>query len=148
MKGVSPLLGAVVIIGITLAMAIIVSSWSKSFVTSEAKKTAEHSGIDCSYVNIGVYQATYYNNTNRLVLEIGAASSVSLNIEKITVVNESYYKQVYLNGVNISIPRLEPGEIEYIQLSNIIPNFTKIRIIPSSCPTKTVSISSDEVAIE
>lgn len=148
MKGVSPLLGAVLIIGITLAIAIAVSSWSKSFVTSEAKKTAEYAGIECNYVDIGIYQAIYYNNTNKLVLEIGAAGSVSINIDKIVVTNESYYKVKYVNGVNISIPRLEPGEREYVQLSNVIPNFTTIRIIPSSCPMKAVSITSDEVLIQ
>ncbi len=148
MKSVSPLLGAVLIIGITLAIALAVSSWSKSFVSSEAKKTAEYAGIECEYVKIGIYQAIYYNSTNKIILEIGAASSVSINIDRIVVTNESYYKTRYVNGVNITIPRLEPGEKEYVTLTNVIPNFTKIEIIPSKCAMKAVSISSDEVAIQ
>ena len=147
-KSVSPLLGAVLIIGITLTIAIAILSWSKSFITSETKKATEHAGIECSYVNIGVYQAVYYKDTNKLMLELGAAGSVSINIDRIVVTNETYHKARYINGVNISIPVLEPGEREYVYLSNVIPNFTTIRIIPSQCPMKAVAISSDEVIVE
>lgn len=148
MKGISPLLGGVLIIGITLALAIFVSSWSKTVVTSESKKAVENTGIECSYADIGIYSAVYYNDTNKLVLEIGAARSVSIDIDKVVVTNESYYKAKYINGVNISIPRLEPGEREYVEITNVIPNFTRVTIIPSSCPMKAVSITSDDIAIQ
>ena len=148
MKGISPLLGAVFVIGITIALAIAISSWSKSFITSEARKTAEHAGIECSYVNIGVYKAEYDENTRKLLLELGAAGTVSVKIDKIIITNKTYHKAKYINGVNISIPLLEPGEKEYVYLLNVIPNFTTIRIIPYKCPMKAVEISFHEVIVK
>ena len=148
MKGVSPLIGAVVLIGITITLAIFVSSWSKSFTISEAKKTEEYTGVECSYMKINVYDAIYYNSTKKLVLELGASSSLAVSIEKITLTDNNYNKYTYVNGANFSLSRLEPGEREYAQLTSVPENFTKVRIIPSSCPMNAVSITSDEVTVE
>ena len=148
MKGVSPLIGAVVIVGITLMVAIAISSWSKSFAVSQAKKTEEETKIECSYATFGVDEAILDTTNNKLTLRLRATGSVAVEINKISVIKETYYKATYINGDDFFLPRLEPGDVEYITLTGLPSNVSEVIIIPSECPINRISITSDEMIVK
>ncbi len=146
MRGVSPLIGAVIVVGITFALAIMVSSWTKSLAKEEAEKTVKGSGIECPYATVAAEEVVYFTDKNQMKIKVRASGSVAVEIEKVMVYNDTFIK-TYRNGADFNLPILEPGDVYYIYLYNLPPNVTEVRVIPSECKMNAISVSEDEMII-
>ncbi len=144
MRGVSLLIGAIILTGITFTLAIMVSSWMKSLAKEEAEKTEKHAGLECSYATLSADEVIYYESIRQLKIKVRASGSVAVGVEKVIAYNDTSTK-TYLNGVDFNLATLEPGDAYYIFLSNVPANLTEVRIIPNICKMNALRITEDEI---
>ena len=67
-KGISPLIATVLLIGFTVALAAVVMTWGTGFVRSTTEQTAESSslGIVCANINYQISNVIFDCNTNTI----------------------------------------------------------------------------------
>ncbi len=142
MKSLSPLVALIIAVSITITVAIFVSSWYLSLVQSETGKAKKNTNVDCAYATINVDEVVYSPSTNEMKIRIRASGTVPVEIEKITVVNDSHV-QVFENGKGFTLPILDPGDVNYVILKNLIPNVVEVDITPKGCELNTVYVKRD-----
>lgn len=148
-KGLSLFLEAVLIVMITMATAIIVSKWYKSFSESQTAEIEEHSAtsVGCDYQTVGVDRIVYDVNASKLEVVLRATGTKYVAVHKISVINSSYYQKDYVNGNDFFLKRIAPDDTEAVTLENLIPNVTEVRVILKDCGMNSITIRRDEMEV-
>ncbi len=87
-KAVSPLIGVVLLIGISFAVFMVLSSWGKSYI-QETKKESEEKfshGIDCSLASIHAEQVIYNATSGNFTILLENKGSVDFEYLVISAV--------------------------------------------------------------
>ncbi len=148
MKGVSPLLSVVLLVAATLAIGAFVSNWMQTVAKQQAEESASSVTAGCTYATISIDDVIYTPASNQIIVKVRASGTQSVDIDRVTLINESYDVATYENGVNISVPTIAAGDVTYIVLNNIMNNITEVRVIPERCGVNAVSAEYDEFTVQ
>ena len=128
MKGISPLVAAVLLIAVTMTIAGMLAYWASSFVRMQTAAFENQSvtGV-CNYADFRIYQCTYNSTTSKVNIILENLRSVQLTDIKLNV--------FYLNGsvsvVNLN-ESLDSGMVQAYYVTGIA-NFTKV-LVKTQCP--------------
>ncbi len=125
MKGISPIVAAVLLIAVTLTLAGALSYWASSFVSTQVSSFGNTSGCNIAYFT--VYRCSYNTSSSTLNFILNNQRQVNLNNLQIQFVSGiSVTNATSLNGT------LSPGLQSYT-LTAISP-FDKFVISTPQCP--------------
>ena len=129
MKGISPLVAAVLLIAVTMSIAGVLAYWASQFVTKSLPGVNE-STTQCRFVNFIIYNCLYNSTTGNLTVTLN-------NIQTVEVKNLMVYLS-FLNGTMSSGTKLNEtlasGEFRSYVLSGIPSDFSKIIVTTQVCP--------------
>lgn len=132
MKGISPLVAAVLLIAATMSIAGILAYWASSFVRSslpEINKT----DVECSGSNFNVYAASYNSTTKNFTMMLENTGVYNVKISKIDFVYADMSVESHdVNGV-LSVS----GALNTFVVASVTQNYQKYRVI-STCPQLVV----------
>ena len=98
MKGISPLIAAVILVSIAVSLGIILASWSYKFAAKQAYESEKSFSVECTNYRINVDYAKYNSTLKVLTLKIRASGAYPVKIKKIVVETLSLTKQEFENG--------------------------------------------------
>lgn len=130
MRGISPLIGAIVLIGFTILVAGILTFWIQGLTqrAGEELATKTEREIKCSFAGISIYDVAWDSSTNELKVSIANIGTVDF-----TDVNV----QVHKGGDTIaqqSAGSLNSADIKTITFTGISSKPDAVTIIPKDCP--------------
>lgn len=128
MKGVSPLVAAVLLIAITMSIAGVLAFWASQFVNKSLPPVNETT-IQCRFANFVVYGCTYDSNTSILVLTLNNIQS--LELRNLTTYL-SFSNGTLSSGINLN-ESISPAEFKSYILHGIPSDFSKIIISSQVC---------------
>jgi flagellin-like protein len=129
MKGLSPIIAAVILIAITMTIAGILSFWATGFMKSklsEVENTTQDTG--CLAAEFVVYSSTYNNRTKILYIIVDNRRAVDLVLENLYI----FYPDNKLDTKPINM-ELKSNEVKQLNITNVAEGFTNAKI-KSSCP--------------
>ncbi|MGC9059146.1 MAG: archaellin/type IV pilin N-terminal domain-containing protein [Candidatus Aenigmatarchaeota archaeon] len=147
LKGISPLIAEVLLIGFTVAVASIVILWVTGFTKSSTKTIGSQAETQmaCTYGGIEFYSDVIYNSSSSIL------SGYLRNTGNIPLGNISF--QVTYNNGTISsfsnqISEILPNNIASFSLSGISSNYDTI-YVSTNCTNPPVStkISASEIKV-
>ncbi|MBI4153862.1 hypothetical protein HY501_00860 [Candidatus Woesearchaeota archaeon] len=160
MKGVSPLLEAVLLIAVAVTISVLVATWLTTLTTSETRqvKNTTTTALQCQFSNLLIQSATYNCSLNcsagishNLTLTLKNTGRISIDIRHVSLLNKTGSIYAYeFNETKI----LDPGET--IVASNISTDscmginrtIEKITVASISCPKNAFdSISGGDVVL-
>ncbi|MDI6806799.1 MAG: type IV pilin [Candidatus Aenigmarchaeota archaeon] len=105
MKGISPLVAAVLLIGVTMTIAGILAFWVSGFMYERTKGFEEKAAMyeKCIGANFGIYSSTYDSVNKTLTILLENKAGIRLNLTEINI--------ILLNGsidirpLNMILPR-------------------------------------------
>lgn len=134
MKGLSPLIATVILIGLTMVVAGILGVWASSFV-GQRLQTFENASAKCELVSFEVFRCIKSNNSLRIILN--SRSTVDLNGIRFIL--------IYLDGNTIQRDDLTQLQANSLQTYNItdVPteNLESIIIRSLECPNRELTIT-------
>lgn len=138
-KGLSPLVATILLVGITVSVAALVSFWVKDFVTSISRTVANNteSQMKCVYGSIALSDVNYCANRNELSGRIINNEIISFNTVTLQIIytnGSSPFFPLCLSGSNVvscgfSNLTISPGYIYAFNISGITNGFSFINII-------------------
>lgn len=149
-KGVSPLIAVVLLIAFTMAIGGFLSSWLQELVHSQADTATENSDAGCIYATFNAEDATYNaSGNNKLIFDIASTGTRDISIKQITITAMNMSRQVYTSPANFTGTITAGDEVGIVLNIDtaIIPNISRIRIIPYDCPQNADEIKRDEITI-
>lgn len=146
MKGISPVIAAVLLIAITVTVGVMISSWITHWVTS---RTSQASSACVTNTNYRVDSATFDSSTNNLTLVLTNLGSVELHGFGVQMLNGT---DVYVYNSTDPRLRISPNITEtntlkeqrsaiiIIDMSdnydlNLANTAEQIKVINKACPT-------------
>jgi len=143
-KGISPLLATVLMIAFTIAIGGFVSSWMSETAKHQTEIAVNNSDPGCVYASIDA-RNIYFNSsgTEKLKFDVRNTGTRTLTVNKIRVLAENANNTLFENTYT-----LYPGDELPVSLqidTNTIDNISSVRIIPSQCPTKAITIEGTEI---
>lgn len=135
MKGISPIVAAVLLIAITMTIAGVLAYWSASFI-GKSLPGANETDVTCKMANFVIGSCSYTNSTKKLNFILDNRRSVDLTDLKLFLYfpNRSVSAPIPLNG---SLGANSPAGFS---ISDITSDFSSIEI-RTSCPEATASIT-------
>ncbi len=126
-KGISPLVATVLLIAATMSIAMILSFWASSFVTSGLPEQNE-TQTKCQFSNFEIYQCSYNasNSALDITLRNSGQNSLSDMVAFMILTNNSVY------GPNVLSGDLAAGIYQSYRIFNI-PAFSKLIVNSRSC---------------
>ncbi len=131
MKGISPLVAAALLIGVTMAIAGILAFWASGFMRARATQFANQTQVleRCTGARFDIFFSRYDPDTleHKIYLE-------NKGMNELTIVGVYY---VYPDGtvisknVSLKLPATAAPQLLYVK--DVPPNFLKYRIV-SDCP--------------
>ncbi|MEM5797467.1 MAG: archaellin/type IV pilin N-terminal domain-containing protein [Candidatus Aenigmatarchaeota archaeon] len=129
MKGISPIVAAVLLIAITMTIAGVLAYWSSTFI-STTLPTENVTTAQCRVAQFE-FRSCRYNSTSQTI-------TFSLeNVRSIELSNLTAFIEYSNNTVSSGIPlnqSLPPATIKSYAVSGISPDFSKIIIKTTNCP--------------
>ena len=129
LKGIDPIIAAVLLIAATMSIAAILAYWASSFVRTslpEINQTQQ----ECQFSDFTIYQCSYTNSTGTLTLIINNIRTVQLQ-----QLNTYIFDQTGTPGQSIPLNgTIDPGSFVPYALSGVSQNFSKIVVTSKVCP--------------
>ncbi|NOQ55399.1 MAG: hypothetical protein GQ477_01190 [Nanohaloarchaea archaeon] len=140
----STFLAMVLMVLFTMVVGGFVGSWMIDTAKTQTENAVNNSDAGCVYASINV-RNIYYNasGTERIKFTIENTGTRTLTIDKIRVLGNNA-QSILFESVYKVYPGDEIPVIEQID-SLAIPSISSIRVIPSECPTKAVTILGTEI---
>ncbi len=137
LKGVSPLVAAVLLISFTMAIAAILATWATQYMTQQTSTlTAKGQEANCVYARMNLDSFNYDKTTGQLVLIVNNNGRIGLQNFTLFLYNSTGIGKVSLetdtsvvNKQNITLPPGEPRSF----IVNGIANITRFKVV-SNCP--------------
>jgi flagellin-like protein len=129
MKGLSPIIAAVILIAITMTIAGILSFWATGFMKSklsEVENTTQ--GTDCLAAKFVVYSSTYNNKTKTLYIIVDNRMSIDLVLENLYI----FYPDNKLVTKPLNL-ELNSNVVKELNITDVPEGFTNAKI-KSNCP--------------
>jgi hypothetical protein len=127
-KGLSVIVGAVILIAATMSIAGILIYWSSSFVQKKLTETGNFtSETGCLGAEFKIHSANFANGT--LILFLDNRRNIDLNLENLYL----FYPDNKMETIPLNV-LLKGNEIKQITLENITDGFTGGKI-KTNCPT-------------
>lgn len=129
MKGISPLVAAVLLIAVTMSIAGVLAYWSSQFV-SKSLPEVNQSTAQCKFTNFVIYNCVYNSTATRLSLTLN-------NIQQVEIRDLIFYLS-FSNGTLSSGTKLNetlaPGEFRSYSVSSLPNDFSKVIVTTQFCP--------------
>ncbi len=147
MKGISPLISSVILVGITLSVALFIVPWYQNLAKEQTDIASSSSNIECAYVTLNDVSPTYTSATHKLSFQIENTGSSSVIIQRIQIIYDSgtqvegnYTSTTLVGGglTSVSITQATNG-------SNIDSAIDSVRVV-TSCPQAGFTISGDSIS--
>ncbi len=136
MKGISPLVAAVLLIAVTMTVAGLLAYWAASFVRTSLPAVNE-TEAQCRFADFKIYSCSYSNATKKLNLILENLKDIELKDLKVFIVyaNNTVSDPIHLDGT------LTGGALKSFSLS-VTEEFKEITV-KTHCPelTKTKACS-------
>ena len=133
MKGISPLVAAVLLIAATMSIAGILAYWASSFVRSSLPSESNRTDVECAGSNFNIYTASYNTTTKNFTLMLENTGMYNVKIAKIDFIYSDLTVETHdINGV-----LLVGGAINRFVVSDVTANYQKYRVV-SNCPQLVV----------
>jgi flagellin-like protein len=129
MKGLSPIIAAVILIAITMTIAGILSFWATGFMKSklaEVENTTQ--GTDCLAAKFVVYSSTYNNKTKTLYTIVDNRMTIDLVLENLYI----FYPDNKLVTKPLNL-ELNSNVVKELNITDVPEGFTNAKI-KSNCP--------------
>jgi flagellin-like protein len=153
MKGISPVIASVLLIGIAIAVAVMLSSWITHWVST---RTQQASSACVTSTNYKIDSARFNMNTNNMTITLTNLGSTELygfsvqvmNTTAVSVYNSSDTKFSISPNITQSNPLKEQRSAIIIldmggdYASNLGKTADRIRIINNACPTFSAETST------
>ncbi|MFH7880902.1 MAG: hypothetical protein QXI09_02750 [Candidatus Aenigmatarchaeota archaeon] len=144
MKGISPFIAEVLLIGFTIAIAAIIITWSSGFTKTSSQTIQQQSETQllCSYAGINTYGNVKYKN--------GYLSGYVINTGNVPL--KVNFQIIYDNGTSEDlqniIPSLNPGTLNFFNIST--NSNIQFILIYTNCtsPPVTAKIEKSEIIFE
>lgn len=127
-RGISPLIGAILIIAFTIAIAAVVMFWSAGFIksTTETATIQTTKEVTCSMeVNLKINSACLEGNSLKYIIDNKGKQDLSGFITRVYATNN-----VIANETNITIPTLNVMLFRQYITSSLLSSISKIEIVP------------------
>jgi flagellin-like protein len=125
-KGISPLVAAVLLIAVTMTIAGMLAYWATGFVRTGLPSNVTE--VECTGANFKVYDCKYNSTANRIDLLLQNIGGVDLrNLSVFVVYSNNTVSTITLNET------LSKAQIKSYQLNGISSDYTKLTIT-SPCP--------------
>ncbi|MBI4894667.1 MAG: hypothetical protein HY833_02950 [Candidatus Aenigmarchaeota archaeon] len=130
MKGISPLIAAVLLIAVTMTIAGVLAFWASTFVQTGLEQSSNQTvATECNFGNFIVDACSYDPATTKLVLILDNIGTVNLgNITAYTVYGDGSVNATKLDGGS-----LESGSLKSFSTTGIAPGFNSVRV-RTQCP--------------
>lgn len=129
MKGISPLVAAVLLIAVTMSIAGVLAYWTSQFV-GKSLPEVNQSTTECKFVDFVIYNCLYNSSTTKLTLTLNNIRSV---VVKDLMVYLAFSNGTISSGTQLN-ETLVPGEYRNYLLSGIASDFSKVIITSQMCP--------------
>jgi flagellin-like protein len=129
MKGLSPIIAAVILIAITMTIAGILSFWATGFMKSklsEVENTTQ--GTDCLAAEFVVYSSTYNTKTKNLYIVVDNRRTIDLVLENLYI----FYPDNKLVTKPLNV-ELKSNEVKQMNITDVEEGFTNAKV-KSNCP--------------
>lgn len=138
LRGISPLIAAVLLIGITMAVAIILSAWATQF-TSDVTESVS----TCHGAKIRAGSAKYDTSTGKFKVSVENVGSVPVDGFRLSVLFDNQDSGVY--SVSPAGKTLSPDDFPAVfSNSSMAQNIDKVRVL-TSCSGVYSDISRFEI---
>ena len=130
MKGISPLIAAVLLIAITMTIAGVLAFWASTFVKTGLEQSSNQTvATECNFGNFIVNSCRYDSTATKLTLILDNIGTVNLgNITAYTIYDDGSVNATRLDGGN-----LESGSLKSFSATGIAPGFNSVRV-RTQCP--------------
>jgi len=132
MKGISPLVAAVLLIAATMSIAGILAYWASSFVRSSLPEV-NRTDVECSGSNFNVYAASYNSTTKNFTMMLENTGIYNVKISKVDFI----YSDLNVESHTVDGTLPVGGAVSRFVVADVNPNYQKYRVI-SSCPQLVV----------
>ena len=133
MKGITPLVAAVLLIAATMSIAGILAYWASSFVRSSLPSESNRTDVECAGSNFNIYTASYNTTTKNFTLMLENTGMYNVKIQNIDFIYADLTVETHdINGV---LPL--GGAIVRFVVSDVTANYQKYRVV-SNCPQLVV----------
>ncbi len=130
MKGISPLVAAVMLIAVTMTIAGILAFWASSYTSQQTASLENQTQTirECTGARFRIFTSFYDSGSkvHKIMLE-------NRGISEVEIIGVDY---IYSNGVvhkNASLTLPKTSEIKVLEITDVDDGFTNYRVI-SSCP--------------
>ena len=131
MKGISPLVAAVLLIAVTMTIAGILAYWASSFVRSSLP-AINNTDTECAGSNFNVYLASYNSTTKNFTVMLENTGKYNIKISSI-----DFFYPDKIENHNISEILPVSGAVNRFVVGDVTANYEKYRVV-SSCPQLVV----------
>ncbi|MCD6435199.1 MAG: hypothetical protein J7L15_02245 [Clostridiales bacterium] len=149
MKGISPLIAAVLLIAVTMTIAGIMASWASSFVKTQIRTAQNQSEAMCFGAQIILSNAKIIDNVGYFTIENPSSTSLKDFRGYLFYDNPSYNEPIdttksycQQDSTTLANLTLKPGDVHTFNFTFSHNYPKKIRITPANCPS-----SYDEINI-
>jgi flagellin-like protein len=129
MKGISPIVAAVLLIAVTMSLAGVLAYWASQFV-SQGLPEVNATNTQCKFTNFAIYNCIYNSTSDRLTVTLN-------NIQQIEIKSLAVYL-TYSNGTVSPMialnESLQPGEFRSYPITDVSGDFSKVIITSLTCP--------------
>ena len=129
MKGISPLVAAVLLIAVTMSIAGVLAYWASQFVTKSLPEVNQTTA-QCRFTNFIIYNCFYNSSASKLVLTLNNIQTVEA---RDLMVYFSFANGTMSSGTKLN-ETVAPGEFRSYILSGISSDFSKIIVTTQICP--------------
>ena len=132
-KGISPLVAAVLLIGVTMTIAGILAYWAGSFVRSQVAAFENQTVTsECNFADFRIYACSYDSDSQKMTFILNNLRTVDLKNLTVFVINQD--NTVTTIPLNDSLPG---NSLKSFSIS-VSPNYKTITI-KTHCPGVSVS---------
>lgn len=130
MKGISPLIAAVLLIAVTMTIAGVLAFWASTFVQTGLEQSSNQTvATECNFGNFIVDSCSYNSSTTKLTLILDNIGTVNLgNITAYTIYDDGSINSTKFDGGN-----LDSGSLRSFSTTGVAPGFTSVRV-RTQCP--------------
>lgn len=129
-KGISPLVAAVLLIAVTMTIAGVLAYWASTFIGTEVEAFDDESvANECNFGRFRIDACTYDSANQR-------ATFILDNIGTVELLNISVYAVYPDNGINVSFTNtsLSSNQLKSFTANSISPGFVRLSM-RTHCPT-------------
>lgn len=132
MKGISPLVAAVLLIAVTMTIAGMLAYWASSFVRTQTEQFENQTlTTECNFAGFKIYGCSYNSTSQEMTFILENFRSVTLrDLEAYIIYKNKTIANITLNGT------LEAGTMRSFRITGVSPDYNSL-IIKTHCPDVT-----------